>query len=748
MLSIPTFAQIEGVQVFRDDADPTRFYYLPRTPTLLKTPDGKPMFSFYRYQFPLRRENAQPGGGYLVFTVAMREDPQFLETRVKPELERLARPLLPPEARSAQITLAPVDFTDGQVRLIIQQNNGFVREVHLGRPSLFGDNTASVAVELDADGATLFFEALRRGGGVAAIEYNLRFPVRLPAVTIIGRVDSKEVQQVVMGYTVQTIKEDSVWGGKTTQERRRTSIAEVMESQGLVHLEILKGNVDLTEEDMSSLRDFAFRSMDEFIKEHFLQGGSIDTEEERESQWMNFLSQDIHKTFNLNVTYRDVITREYNPSAQITPAVLGTSVERVVHEIDLQNAPWYFNTLEVTVDTNLDFAKYGDIVHSVVGHLSYEATKSDGTRISARQSLLFTADDRAPKTFTTRIADVGRDQYQVEVEVNYKSGPVLKRRFDRYTTTTRHLTLEVPNPGVIEVTFATDPGAFSDVLSAIEVEVEYADPHNNVPRAVETVILKSDTPEVTYRRVIYAPWEKPYRYRITYVLRMSDGSQQRSTTAWIEASSATRYVKVPTPFDQQFNLTIVPSVDWREVRALIVDLEYRDQESDYFMSESFSFSEDSEGIRHWKFPLRNPDHRAYRFKQTLLMRNNAVRQGEWQTRASDTQTLVVGNAPHGIATVEVDPFDLDVGGEVRRAIVRLKYEDPSAGVSDTETLVFRDPGVQVWTVVLGPTSRTYTYSVDYFMADGSRRRLDNQVGVIQSDSEFLFLPSPEMGEAV
>lgn len=749
MLSIPTFAEIDGIQVFRDDADPTRFYYLPRTPSLLTYPNGKPMFTFLRYQFPINRAGSEPGGGYLVFTAAMREDPQVLETKVIPRLQQRLRSELPNTVQLPEVVLSPIDFTDGEVRLIIMENDGFVKDINLGRPSLFGDNTASVAVELTADGATLFFEALRQGGSIAAIEYNLRFPVRLPAVTIIGKVDSKEVKEVVMEYTEQKVKHESTWeADRTTTVRHRTSISEVMESQGLVHLEILKGNVDLGEEDMESLRAFAFRSMDAFVEEHFLQGGSLETEEDRRSEWMEYLGQDIEKSFDLNVTYRDVINREYNPSAQISPAFLGAPLDEIVTEIDLQNAPWFFNTLEVTVDTNLDFSKYGDIVHSVVGHLSYNERKPDGTRVTTRESLVFTAQDTASKTFKTRLAEVGRDRYSVEVEVNYKSGPVLKRRLDQFTTMTRHLVLEVPNPGVMEVTFSTDPSSFGDALSAIEVEVEYADPRNSVPRAVETLLLKKDTPEVTYTRVIYATWDKPYRYRFTYLLNDGAGNQQRSRTAWMEASSATRYIKAPTPFDQQFNLMIIPSVDWRDVRELVVDLEYRDDNGDYVMTQSYSFSEASSGLKNWKFPLRNPDHRAYRYKQTLLLRNNAVRLEEWQERTSDTQTLVVGNAPHGVATVEVDPIDLDVGGDVRRAIVRLSYEDPQLDRPDTETLVFRDSQMQTWTIVLGPTSRRYTYSVDYFMADGSRQRLVNQESEILSDSEFLFLPAPEVVEPI
>ncbi len=747
MLSIPTFLEIDGIQVFRDDADPTRFYYLPRTPTLFADTSGKPMFTFLRYQFPLERTDSEPGGGYLVFTTAMQEQQDTLDTKVIPRLRQRLRSEYPNSVQLPEILLSPVDFTDGEVRLIIMQNDGFIKAINLGRPSLFGNNTASVAVELTADGATLFYEALRQGGSIAAIEYNLRFPVRLPAVTIIGKVDSKEVKEATMEYTTQQVENEDFWGdSSSTTVRRRKSISETMESQGLVHLEILKGNVELTDEDMESLRAFAFRSMDAFIEEHFLQGGTIETEADRRNEWMEFLGQDIEKSFDLNVTYRDVIHREYNPSAQINPSFLGIPLDEIVTEIDLQNAPWYFNTLEVSVDTNLDFEKYGDIVHSVVGHLTYDERRPDGTRITTRESVVFTAQDRGSKSFKTRLAEVGRDRYTVDLEVNYKSGPVLKRRFNSFTTTTRHLVLEVPNPGVMEVTFSTDPSAFGEALSAIEVEVEYADPRNNVPRVTETLLLKKETPEAVYNRVIYAVWDKPYRYRFTYLLSDGAGNQQRSTTAWMEASSGTRYVKAPTPFDQQFNLMVIPSVDWREVREMVVDLEYRDADGDYVITQTYSFSEATASMKNWKFPLRNPDQRAYRYKQTLLLRNNAVRQGEWQERSSDTQTLVVGNAPHGVAQVEVDPIDLDIGGEVRRAIVRLSYTDPALDRPDTETLVFRDGIPQVWSITLGPSSRRYTYSVDYFMADGSRQRLVNQEEELLSDSEFLFLPGPEAVE--
>lgn len=741
MLSIPVFAEIGGVTVFRDDADPTHFYYLPRNPRILRGEDGKPMFTFLRYQFPIEREGKEPGGGYLVFTTAMTEEPQVLERTVKPALQQRLRSENPTNPVVPQVVLAPVDFTEGEVRLIMMQNNQFVKAVNLGRPSLFGNNTASVAVELSADGATLFYEALRQGGSVAAIEYNLRFPVRLPAITILGHVDAKQVKSAVMTYTETQVTDGSVWGDDTHTERHRSSLAETMESQGLIHLEILKGSVGLSEEEMDSLRAFAFRAMDAFIKDHFLTGGTIESDDDRKSQWMTFLAQDITATFDLNVTYRDVIPREYNPSAQINPSFLGAPVQDLVLEIDLNNAPWYFNNLEVTVDTNLDFARYGDIVHSVIGHLSYDQPRPDGTRLIKRESVVFTKDDTKPKTFKTRIAAVGKDTYHVELEVNYKSGPTLQTVLKRFDTTTRHLTLDVPNPGVMEVSFTTAPKAFDDTLTQIEAEVEYGDPRGHVPRAVETVVLNAAKPEQTYKRTIYAPWEQPYRYRFTYAFT-EDGTAQRSTTDWIEASPATQYVNVPTPFDEAFRLTIIPSVDWSEVNELVVDLDYDDDGSDYRVTKSFSFSEAAATMQAWKFPLRDPNHRAYRYAQNLLLKNGAVQASGWKDRDSDAQTLLVGNAPGGVVTVEVDPGDVDLGGAVRRAIVTLRYSDPVNVVEDTETLLFRDATPQTWKIARADARQSsYAYDVEYVMKDGSRRTLKDQRGTVGAIRDFLFLPA-------
>jgi hypothetical protein len=222
-----------------------------------------------RYQFALERPGAEPGGGYLVFTTVMREDVRVL-AKVRQALQSRLRSELPTTTTLPEVTLAPVDLTEGEVRLIIMQNDKFVKALNLGKPSLFGDNTASLAVELTADGATLFYEALRKQGSVAAIEYDLVFPVRLPAITIRGHVDSREVKEAVIGYTKEQVSSSDTWGNDESHEvAHRSSIAETMESQGLISLEILKGNVELGQDDWNRCGPSRFRRWTPLSKNTF-----------------------------------------------------------------------------------------------------------------------------------------------------------------------------------------------------------------------------------------------------------------------------------------------------------------------------------------------------------------------------------------------------------------------------------------------------------------------------------------------
>jgi hypothetical protein len=745
VISIPVFDQIEGISIYRDDEDRTRFYYLPREPKVVFSSDHKPEFTFYRYQFPIERGTSEKGGGYLLFTTSIAEDQALLDSKVRPKLQARLTAEDPTNPNPPQVTLGPVQFTGGQIRLIFLSSNQFVKAVNLGSPSLAGDNTASVAVELTEDGAELFYQGLMHGQGVAAIEYDLTYPVRLPAIEIRGHIDSKEVKTASMGMASEEVTDESVWGDSTHTEYHRTSISEVMQNQGMVKLEILKGSVDLKQEDEDALRNFAFGVMDDFVKKHFMSGGSIETAEDRKNVWMQYIHSDITNNFDLDVTMRDVVTYKYNPNAQIGTKFLSVPPASVVIDIDLQDAPWYHN-LEVKVNTSLDWARFGDVVHSVIGTFRYDQVRDDGTRATATDSLIFTAADNTTKLFQAHVAKVGLDSYLVGVEINYKSGPTLQTTFPTVTTNKRAYTIDIPNPGLIDIDFAVDPGIFGDKLSSVEVEIGYGDPSRHIGDVVEMVVLNAAQSTHNYRRWLYAPFDKPLRYRTTYLIKDAAGNEQRSSEDWVPQDAAPKlYKTIHSPFEDTFGLRVISSTDWSTATTVIVDLDYEDAVNDLHQQTTLSFTKDAKTpFQDWRFPLRDADERTFRYRQTVLNANGGRETSDWTTITSNPGTIVVGNALGGVVPLQVDPADTGIGSTVKRVVARLKYEDPGHNVVRSATLIFRDLTSQTWPVARADANvNAYSYDVDYYMQDGSRRSLGLQHAELAAGglSDYLGLPA-------
>jgi hypothetical protein len=284
-------------------------------------------------------------------------------------------------------------------------------------------------------------------------------------------------------------------------------------------------------------------------------------------------------------------------------------------------------------------------------------------------------------------------------------------------------------------------------LSSIEVEIGYGDASRNVPDLVDTVVLTKEKDSVDYKRVIYAPWDKPFKCRRTCVLT-EGGATRRITTPWetVQHEAQQKHqLSVGTPFDTLFNLTVMPSVDWTDVAAVLVDLEYLDVENDYRQKTTLSFSKTEEPIK-WSFPLRDPDKRGYRVSEKLLMANSSVQSGPWKDIPSDADTLLVGKG--GLITVNVDPSDTGVGTTVCRVVIKLRYDDEVGKVHDAATLVFNDPTPQLWSVALADATVTdYSYDVEYLLPDGTVQTLAGK-GVFSGINTFLLIPPPTLPSQV
>src|SRR5262249_48404870 len=172
MLSLMDPVEIEDLVVFRDDEDARKFYLLPDRPVIPLDDQGVPEFLFIKYIKDLDStpDTADVGGGWVQFRSTLTLDParekrvkDALHTRLQEGKAAGKQPFGHAIASTDPLLAAPL-WTDGKVSLATfkASDTGLVRHAtDTVAADLAGDLGASLALELDPNGAEIFWSAFQ-----------------------------------------------------------------------------------------------------------------------------------------------------------------------------------------------------------------------------------------------------------------------------------------------------------------------------------------------------------------------------------------------------------------------------------------------------------------------------------------------------------------------------------------------------------------------------------------------------------
>lgn len=169
MLSTEHPIQINGFTLFRDLNDTRRYYYLPKSEVLLS--EGGKKFDFVAYhdfntaegKKNATGENENLKGGYLTLEVELKNPDDATLKKFKEELVKISENIT-----DENIIITPVQFNEGDVRLIILGNDGKddgqnakIRVVGSHKPSLYDKENAVFSVKLGAIEAEIIHKLLK-----------------------------------------------------------------------------------------------------------------------------------------------------------------------------------------------------------------------------------------------------------------------------------------------------------------------------------------------------------------------------------------------------------------------------------------------------------------------------------------------------------------------------------------------------------------------------------------------------------
>lgn len=739
MLTFPETLTHKGVVVYPDDEDPNLFYCLQGTPRL-RMRQGEPVF---RAVFWTDQADGSGGsvaglrGAMLNFDVDLSIAENLLseiEEKIRTsgvreqrqrdleraETERLSRLA---QARGERFDrasvevpgIAPVRFgslrvTEGKAVLLQESEGDFVAWASAGGPpSLIGDNNAAFALRLGAEGAAVWHGALKQNAASIGVRFDLKFEARLPSLQIHVWAGSHQRYELERKGRRTVENRDQGCSDKDVEVFETTKIVETLEEEGLIQIEIIKGQANISDEHVSQLRAMAIDLASERVKEILKSRLKGITPEERSASLLETVIEEVNAFAEIRLTQRDVIEWAASPQATISDFFRGmnqSELGRMMALVDLADP--VVSTLEVPVSVVADWEAEPRLSHVTVS-VEYPSAHDD----RVKEIVL----DKATPSRTLHWRRLPRGSERVKYEAKAflvgaaepvelvggrSNGPV---------------SILVPRIGRIEATFKPHPNSFigkgSGEITAVQVDYHYKDTSAPDHRSGSLVVLPDHINDgVGMELVTFRAIDAPLRVKTTF-FRKSDpafelaGEQQ----LWIRDGKGTMQLAAPWPDTLRIGARAEGVAGLKEIR---VELEHRDPEEAFFSDGIIFLDADGDWEGSTKLVQARKEAQGFRYRYSVTGTEQLAR-SPW-VEAEGDQTLIL----HPLA-VTVRTLLLKLGETYDAAILTLFYRDEARDFEIRDELFLTPESVNpVWLVPrIDANDDRYRYHLRLIRSDGS-----------------------------
>ena len=700
---------INGLSVYADDSDWLTWYALPTNPRF-RIDNGKPVFKFLKYKFPIDHASGKKGGGFLICDVAFGINAaeeqalrEVLDERVKAQWQAIGGQGTAPAAKIGRLS-----FTRGAASVQLLDSGGaLVQKVtNPASPSLYGQMVLPITVELSPEGATLLEQALQGDGGVVQVAYDLWTPVKLPPVTAHVWFDLRK--------TVDFHQTIDVEERICAEDDYTETITQLITSSDSGGIFIDPGTVT-DQKVLDSVRDWAQKSMADAATRLVLGDAPMQnpeeirklyTEQDFENIDVHFFD-DRHATFDRWYTENQVM--EWNPAPRGTlpniTSMAGPDGQPYkwsdfASVVDL-NDP-FFKTMTVNMRVNADFEHLP--LHSIELKVGYDPA---GQNI-VTEPVFTKADDVA--SMNAFVANNNRF-YTYSYQVNYK-GENLPFVSEEKTANDPSLVINVGDLGILDLAVSPGDLNFEQVKTA-QVALWYGDGANRIESALT---LDADHTDHTWTKVIFEERRTPVHYKVKYF--MTDGREFEGP----ELTTGAKELRINDPFASTRTVSVRGFGDFaNRIDTIFVDLTYDDTVNHYSQTHSVALTANST-FEDWTFPAILPDGGTVRYTTHTRFKDGTVKEaGE---AIAEGATIMVGDVQlTQRIDVMADLIDFTVYKLVK---VSLHHTEPDAPLDASQDLVFKAgaPTTLGWDMPYADkTRKSYDYTVSYFGAAGAPGKL-------------------------
>ncbi len=710
--------EVNGVTVYCDDQSESTFYLLADGPRF-RIEQGVPVFKFLKYRNPIDRQNGKKGGGYVFFDATFDVPNEKKDAALGALQQRLDKIRgdrgWPPVA----VTIAEIPWTKGTAKLVMQAEDGSMIEKiwSPGKPSLFGRNIATFAMELSAEGATLFEQALQGKGGVVSVVYDLFTFVKLPPVQINGHFFSEKFYSFS-----QTIDVDwSFWGDDSYQE----TVREQFRDSSSYTLDFNWGAMT-DPKTKDQIRDWATRTMEDNIEKKMIEAiAPVSADDRKLPEDIEHVSRNMStdKIASFDLYFKEGITMDWNPSPQgILPNITNLTGpdgrplkwDDFAKTVDLDDP--FFKTLRATMMVNADFARLP--IYSVEMHIEYPGSEPKEFSITK-------AEDRA---IYEAFLQNNNWKYKYSYQVNYK-GSSKTFQSELKETNENVLTVNLDDLGYMNIAVKAGDINFDQVTKAV-VTMKYEDQAHGIELFEDEFTIDKDHTEHSYERLLLAPVTNPYTYQVKYFMK---GGKEYTIK---EREGYSKTLFIDDPFVDFKDIMIRASGDLgTDIDSITLDLEYEDAANDYRRNFQVQLNKGNP-FAQWSIPVI--DARAGKITYSGMVSYKNGLSEDIPPTVAERNSIVAGPQIAKVLSIQVIPDLIDFT-KVKLVKVSLHYTDPTNEVDESKDCIFK-PGTTVppfvWNVNLKDKQKSdYTWQASYFLNDGSIQKTDE----VTTDDQTIVL---------
>lgn len=736
MITIPSILSYKDVVVYPDDENCNLFYAFKTTPEI-RVQNGQPIFSGLFWTDAAdgaAGSVAGLAGGWINFDshLGVSEDmlneitdklknARVQETRrralIKVEKERLALiakasgqniipdPDIPPVG---EITFGAVNFTKGTVTLLEEQGGDIVAWSSAGGPaSLIGDNNAAFALRLSPTGAAIWYKSLKEAQKAISIRYELKFQLRLPSLEIRAWAGSSQSSEINREVERKIINMDQGCSDADVERIDVKSVTRTLMETGLINIEIKKGSTEISDENVSQLRNLAIQLIEEKVKEIIKSRIQGMTEEERKTSLLQLVKEEINSFVELRFSQQDVVEWAVNPQGTIMNFLEKVPEERkasITKLVDLSEKE--VETISLSTKVYAPWDEY-PFVNSVKVNIAYPSADEYHSMIFNKETPADIWHFRRPKK------DDGIAEYTAEVYFRGLSEPLAINGKAAY----QDIVINVGRQGIFDLKFKPHPILSSltgdNEIRVIQVDLSYKSPEDP-DYFSETLAIRTDAPDgESFKRLIGKKIDAPLVYKAKYFSKDGNTIDMPEKKYYVTENASTA-VYIESPYQNTLNIPVeLAQVPDESVKKIIVEFKYEDSENNFSSNDRIELTaEDNWDSATATILLLDKTKASFQYQYKIVSKS-AISKSPWIEGAGEEAIIL----PY--LKVRIDSSALQLGTKFMMGLLTMQY-DNGGGMVSQEFLLNKDNGNALlsW-YVPRPNANNVEYAYKLVLIDGA-----------------------------